>query len=147
MATHTHPAGSLLSYDTDGVSTFTDLAELIAIMPASPKRQPSPNTNLESTDKIIKRTAGMIDPGEGSFRCYFTKTQYNTLIGFFDSGTEYYWKLSTPLIDTEATKSTLVWTGFVSSVEWESIERDSDDKLAVTFAITNTSKPTFTAGS
>lgn len=147
MATHTFPAGTLLSYDTDGVSTYTDLAEIISITPAQLKREPSPNTNLESTDRIIARTAGMIDTGEASFRVYFTKTQFNTLLGFFASGTAYYWKVSFPLIDSESTKSIAVWQGYISGVDFESIERDSNDKISVNFTMTNTATITFTAGS
>lgn len=147
MATHSHPAGSYISYDADGTPPYTDLAEIISIDAPEVAREPSVDTKLESTDKIKITTPGMKDPGESGFVVYMTKTQVATLIGFYNSGTTYYWKITFPLIDSESTASILVWQGWVMSYKAEQVEAESNDKWRVNFRIKNTTMPVFTAGS
>jgi len=148
MAEHTLPKGTKISYSTNGGSSYTDIGELVSISPPPKMREESPDTNLEATDGVKVTTPGMKEPGETKFKCYFTKAQFATLNGFWDSGETYKYKITYPLITGESSPSIFgPWDAWVKEIAQDSIETESNDKIKAEFTLKNRSIPGFTAGS
>jgi hypothetical protein len=147
MATKTHPATTKLQYDADGTPPFTDLTDITSVHPPNPKRGDSKNTHLASTSRTHTYQPSWIEPGECGFVGYFTQTQFNTLLGFFNTGTEYYWRVLLPLIDAQATNAYIAFNGYVNEIGLDEIKTDSDDLIMCPFKIKVSGLPTFSAGS
>lgn len=147
MATKTKSYGTTIGYSSNG-SSYTSLSDVIDIKPPNFPAAKIKVSHLESSDQTHEYVRGWIDPAEGTITGYFTKAQFNTLLGLLFSGTDdYYWKITAPLISGESTASTLVIRGHLSDVDLQSINIDDDGKITVDYKIQATKKPTFTAGS
>lgn len=146
MATKTHPHETSLERSTDG-SSYSALTDLTAVTPPGVNVPESDNTTLANTDAVRTSQASWVKPGPCGFTGYFTKAQYTTLLADAYARTNLYWRLKTDLIDSEATNSNWTFRGFVGEITHSEASKDSDDLLTVSFVITVTAKPTFTAGS
>lgn len=146
MATKTKSYGTVLSYSANG-SSYTALADIYSITPSTLECGDVKLTHLESTNYTHEYGAGWIEPGTIEFGGYFTKAQFNTLVGLLGATTDnYYWKVTFPLISGESNASTYVERGHLKKVGFDEINIDDDGKITCPFSVKVTGKPTFTAG-
>jgi hypothetical protein len=147
LATKTHPFGTTLGYaDTVG-GVYTTLTDLIDVTPPSVEIGKTETTHLASTGKAREYIAGWRDPGMLEFTGYLTKAQFTTLKGFADAGTQKFWKVTFPLIDSEATATILISFGFISKIGVDQISMEGDDAIKCPFEVCCSGDDTFTAGS
>lgn len=146
MATKTRSYNSKLSYSAAG-STYTDLTDMALFTPPSLEAADVKISHLESANHTHEYIAGWIEPGEITGEAYFTKAQWNTLLGLLGSTTDnYYWKFTFPLISGESTASTLICRGHLKKIAIGEINIDDDGKIMAPIAIKVTAKPTFSVG-
>jgi hypothetical protein len=103
------------------------------------KRGTSPVPVLADT-KIRKKPKGMGDPGELTVGLQYGKTQFATLFGYFNAGTQVYWKI------TGADSSVLgPFYGHISDMELD-IPEDDPITSPITIDCSNEGSEAFTPG-
>lgn len=142
MADKTHGYGTKLQYDADGTPPFTDLTDLRGVTPPNPERGEAEITHLESAGMAREYMASWINTGEVPFTGYYTKAQFNTLLGFLAAGTTYYWRVLFPLIGAEATNGYVAFQGFVKKVGFDEITTEDDGTIKCPFTIKTTGSMT-----
>jgi len=152
MATKRHGYGTSILYDADGVAPFTAITDSTKIKIPKMSRAKSDSTHLESPNMakeyLSGANAGWIDTDDCVFEAYFTDTQFNTLLSFLVAGTEYFWRVNLPLISGQTNNPYVAMKGYVNSVEFIEIDKDSDDPIKVNFTVQRTTGLlTFTPGS
>lgn len=150
MATSTKGYGTQLLRTTSTATAATQYvaySDLLSVTPPSLERADVDDSDLDSASQAREYVAGWIEPGEVPFSGRFTKTQYNAILTDFAAGTNLYWRVDFPLIDSEAAKSMINFRGHVKAVGFDEANVDDDNLVTCQFAIKVTGLPTFTAGS
>jgi hypothetical protein len=142
-----HPHTTQLQYDADGTPPFTAVADVVGITPPKMTKGDSKVTLLNAAAKVHSYIAGWRESGEIEATLFFEKAGFNTLLGFYNSDTVYYWRILFPLISGESTNSHLAFQGYVKGIEPGEVNTDSDDPVEYKVVIKVTGAVTFTAGS
>lgn len=145
MAAKTHVYQSKIQYDADGTPPFTDLADVKMIAPPNLTKGDVDITHLESTGHFREALPGWRVGEDATFDMYFTKTQFNVVLGFFNSETIYYWRILYPLISGESSNSMTAFQGYVKGIGFNQITTN-DEAIMCPVTIHPTTTPTFTAG-
>lgn len=160
MAEKTHPCGTALLWDADGVDPYTQVADVVSITPPSMEWGNSDITPLEGSGAsggppaigacIRQFLAGWQDSGQIEFTVFFHKTQlaalFAALIGTSGKPTTVYWRIMFPLITGETANSRIDFQGFLSNFDWDEISKDEDDAITYAMTIKITGAVVFTAG-
>ena len=146
MATKTLPYGTTFGYATVIGGPYTTLTDVKAITPPSGERGEVDVTHLTSANFTREFRKSWRTPGEASAMLYFHKAAYATLKTFADNFITYFWKITLPLIDSEATNTTLIFAAEVKNLTIEEITSDGDSVVMMNVAFRTTGDTTFTPG-
>lgn len=130
--------GTNLEYSTDG-ETYHALAQVEDVTIPEIEVTKVDKTSLLSPNGVREKRAGLVDPGEATFKLIFLAADVATVYGLV--GTTVYWRVT--LTDGTSSGSTYVWQGFVSSI---GSEIPLDDNVMIPVKIAATGPLTFTAG-
>jgi hypothetical protein len=145
VATKTHPIGTKLQFDLDGIGSYTDIADVRSVTPPSMTTGVSEVTHLLSPNNTREYVPGLIEGGEASFTIYMTKTQVPTIVSLFR--VVCFWRILFPLIDAETVNSKWDFKGFITDAGTDEMTIEGEDAVTMPIKIKVTEKPTFTAGS
>jgi hypothetical protein len=146
VATKTKSYGFQLQYDADGTPPFTALTDIISCTPPVLERADIKISNLDSASSAHEYIPGWTEGGAVPFMGYFTKAQFNTLLGFLTAGTEYFWRAVPALISGESTNSHVAFKGYVRKIGIDEVNIDDDGKITCPFEVKVTGLPTFVSG-
>jgi hypothetical protein len=129
--------GSDINRSTDGI-TYNSVGKVLEIVPPKMKVKDIQITNLLSPLGFHEFRSGLRDPGEGSFKILFNKTDYNVVFGDWSGGVSgsitRFWKFLFS-DQTNSTPSALAFSAYIRDLE----EEDPLDDLVVammTFKVT-----------
>jgi hypothetical protein len=142
---YTFPAGVKLEYSTDG-STYTEITDLKSLKPPPWTRGKSKTTNLQSTGRTHTYEPGWTEPGEATCTFYFKKAQMAGLITLNSVKDPAHFRITFPLIGTEATNSKLEFDGYLAGIDWDQMTIDSEDKVSCPGRLQASGGPVFTSG-
>ncbi len=140
----THPYTGKLSYSTDNV-TYTDFSSIVSIKAPDLTKGDTDITVLSSTGEAKEYMAGWRESDKIDATLMFVAATMTTLIGFYQSNTNYYWKISCPLIAAETLNSRLICSGFLKSISLSEMKAGEDNMITIPVTIKNTGVVTYTA--
>lgn len=141
-STGTHSYSTTFNVDPTGGSTFAAWAEVTEINGPGIKVGSTELTNLNSPNAAKEKTPGLIDAGQLTLKCNFTKVQYALMLtNLRTKGMAL--KITFPLVGAEITASTLTGTGFIAEL---GIAIPEDDRITNDVTIEWSGLPVFTAG-
>lgn len=147
MATKSTSYNAVLAYSTDDLS-YTTISDVRMARVANMSKGDVNSTVLDSADHTKDFLPGWRDGGEVNITVALHKTQYSTLLGFFNSEAIYYWRITFNLITGESTTgSRLKAQGYVKAMDLSEVKHSDDAIIEVPITIKATTKWTFTAGS
>lgn len=126
-----HSYGATLAYG-DATNSFTTLSETVDINFDGLTVNKTKFTHLNSDNATHEYKPGLGDPGSIACTMNYTKTAYNTLVGFYR--TVKYWKITAP------DGGNMIVQGFIDKLP---INVPEDDRLTTAFSIALVAKPTF----
>jgi hypothetical protein len=144
----THSFGVILKTGTWAAATAETIPSMTAFGQATNITIPESKTTaisatrLNQTNKYKRFRAGLIDPGNLTFDGFFDKTEFNTLKGYEENGTEFWIQICIPEPDSTTNLSTWSAHGFIVSL---GIAVEEDNGIMVPVAFQVNGKPQFTA--
>ncbi len=140
----THPYTGKLSYSTDNV-TYTDFSSIISVKAPDLTKGDTDITVLSSTGEAKEYMAGWRESGEVGLTLQFLAAIMTTVMGFYQSNTNYYWKVSCPLIAAETLPSRIVSFGFLKSISLSEMKAGEDNVVSIPITIKCSGPVTYTA--
>lgn len=134
--------GSTIGFGDTQSGTFTDVGMVREITPNKIDVSRVDKTHLASANFFREKKAGVVDPGEITFKILHSKTTINTLYGLLR--TEKWWRLQFPLDPPETTPSNWKSLGFICGF---GAMVPLDDNVETEVIVCLTGKPVFTQGS
>lgn len=144
----THSFGTILKTGTWSASTPETIPTMTAFGQATNIQVPESKTTainatrLNQANKYKRSRPGLIDPGELQFDGYFDKTDFATLKGYEEAGTEFWIQVAIPEPDDATHLSTWSAHGFISSL---GVAAQEDDGIMCPVSFHVNGKPQFTA--
>lgn len=136
MPTHTY--NSRVYYDSDGLSSYTELSGVTDVQ--FPDIAAS-NTPADALVDLVKKTiAGKVDVGKVTHTVLYDKTVQAAIIAMFR--VDYYWRWQWPDANPVTNGSKLECVGYIDS--YTPPNMDDDGTLKFTFTVKLNAIPTFT---
>lgn len=142
-----HPFQTKFYYSEDGGDTYTQIAEIVRIVPPSPTRSSGDSTRLDATDMVKTMIRGWITSGNVTVGIQTTSAGYNILEGLYykDAQADYdHFKIEFPLLDSQATGIVFDWDGFLLELPTSEGSVDTDDPYQNDIVIAISGRVTFT---